>query len=182
MPGEIIVCNARIENASNRDITRMTLKLVQEAIFTGYKKTLISQPYLNENRCCRDVVSQKIEKVVSSKSNQQVLQDQMIVIPPICASSIGMSKIIEINYFLVFSFGAFGSDDQIMSIPLKIGTIPLMNSQSENIARNYLPTYEQSLLENAQTTEPIEPINGEIYDTDEKTFKPIYPYFKDYTY
>ncbi len=184
VPGEKIICSARIENTCNRDIIRTSVRLVQEMLFTGSSRELIVKTS-KKKKCCRNIFTLPINKVISGNSSEQVLQNQMIIIPPVCASSTGLSKIIEINYLLVFTFGVLGSLDRDVCIPLKIGTIPLMDYHAARIAdSSHLPTYEECLFEHETLNKPKdsnESIKGEMFETDEKTFKPIYPYFKDFT-
>lgn len=184
VPGEAIVCSARIENSCNRDIIRSSVSLVQELFFTGSSRELIVKT-TKRKKCNRNIVTIQLNRIISGNSNEQLLQDQMILIPPVCASSTGLSKIIEINYWLVFTFGVFGSLDRDVWLPLKIGTIPLMmDSQRANTNdNNNLPTYEECQLENEtlkESKESKDSMKGDMFETDEKTFKPIYPYFKDF--
>ena len=70
-------------------------------------------------------------------------------IPPVCSSHDGICAIIKVSYEVRFNFGAGGmSTSRDVSIPIKIGTIPIRN---ENI-----PNIPQDLIQDERT--PLMPI------------------------
>ena len=79
-----------------------------------------------------------LNRDVNKKDIESVFEKYAIEIPRVCPSSNGLCKIIEVNYFVVFEFGVFGSLDKDLLIPIKIGSIPL---EEEGRATNCLPTY-----------------------------------------
>lgn len=176
LPGEGIICSATIDNKCSRDIIRTSVKLVQELLFTGSSREVIVK-LSKVNKCYRDVVCLNINKRISDKTNEVVLDNQVIIIPPVCASLTDLCKIIQVNYLLIFSFGVFGSLDKDLVIPIKIGTIPLQNTCSND--SDSLPTYEECLFESDFKSEDA--LKGDMYESDEKTFRPIYPVFKNYS-
>ena len=102
-----------------------------------------------------------------------------------------MCRIIDVSYTVVYSFDtsgiAIGKD---LKIPIIVGTIPLRgvdNKQSSAAAEmsliNSTPSYETCMFEpNSDPNEmPTDyETKGEFVETDSNTFKPIYPYYKDY--
>lgn len=170
VPGEIIVSNVNIDNRSNREVKKITLKLVQELNFTGSSRELIVKT-TKVRKCFRNIVEMNFTQIVPPKTNQNLEGNTRIIIPSIAASSNGISKIIVINYLLVFTFKCSGSLSKDISIPITIGTIPFETT--------YIPSYEECF--NEITPEIAEPVKGEIIESDLSTFKPLYPYYKDFS-
>lgn len=176
--GEKIVCSASINNKSSRNVTKTSLKLIQEVSFTGSVRELfVKNTKIKKVRA--DVVNLVFNKIIAEKTSESVFEKYAIEIPRVCPSSNGLCKIIEVNYFVVFEFGVFGSLDKDLLIPIKIGSIPL---EEEGRATNCLPTYEECMFNDAFGDTHLEKTNYETFDSNEKTYKPIYPYFKDYSF
>lgn len=102
--------------------------------------------------------------------------NQPLLIPSVCPTSNGLSKIIDISYLLIFSFGVRGSLDRDLVIPVVIGTMPL-RTESESSVHSYLPpTYEESMF-GAEKSSGDESSKGDVYDSDVNSYRPLYPNF-----
>lgn len=109
-----------------------------------------------------------------------------LLVPPVCSSSSNdLCKIIDISYEVKFRFKIDGTwmimaIPREISIPIVIGTIPLIESDKLD-PRILSVVYQQSGFD--PTTEQKFPknydINGEIIQTDLRTFRPYYPYLKN---
>ena len=169
----ILQTNNRFENKSNRVVCRLWIKLVQEILLTGSSREIIVKT-TKVKKCYRDVVCIKVDKKIPGHSIETVFSNQPIVIPPICASSIDLCKIIQINYYVVLCYGVFGSLDQDLSLPIKIGTVPL----NDVLYSTNPPSYEESVFESISEHKEKN-AEGEFFESDEKTFKPLYPIYPD---
>ena len=94
-----------------------------------------------------------------------------LFVPPICASSNGLSKIIDISYLVLFNYVTEDSDAVFLKIPVVVGTIPM----NEEIKFKY--SYEISLFD-ASSIRSTSDLKGEIIENDKSTFKPYYPFYK----
>ncbi|RNA22081.1 Arrestin domain-containing 3, partial [Brachionus plicatilis] len=111
--------------------------------------------------------------------------NSFLPIPSVCPSSNGTCRIIEISYKIVFNFDASGlSKSKDMEIPIIIGTIPL-SSDHETNAPNFPFTYEGCVF----GANPVDLSNeiginnsrGETIESDLNSFKPYYPFYKDFS-
>lgn len=176
VPGESILFNAEIDNRSNRELDSIKVKLVQDLKFHATTKSRTSQ------RNVAEVVYSNVIRPCSIESwNKGTL-----VIPPVCPSSNGACKIIEISYSVVFVFGASNSIDSNLAIPIYIGTIPLrqLENTSNNTSSAYpsAPSYQECMF-GANPNQEFDSgfQKGELIESDLSTFKPFYPYYKDYS-
>lgn len=94
-----------------------------------------------------------------------------LYVPPICASSTGLSKIIDISYLALFNYVTEDSDAVFLKIPVVVGTIPM----NDEIKFKY--SYEISLFD-ASNIRSTSDLKGEIIENDKSTFKPYYPFYK----
>lgn len=80
---------------------------------------------------------------------------------------------------LTFEAGFFASSSEL-SIPIIIGTVPLMES-GKSVPKNIPVTYQESIFDPTTTQEiPNEyDIKGVIVQTDADMFRPYYPYYKN---
>ncbi len=110
-----------------------------------------------------------------------------IQIPPICPSfnsHISTCKIISIAYYIVLhadvNMVSIGSH---IMIPLTIGSVPIQDLNNPGSRPCSAPSYEscmygaELLLKNDKKSNESK---GEMLYTDETTFVPVYPYFKDF--
>lgn len=183
VPGESLIYNISIDNKSNRDVIETTIKLVQEIKLTGSSREIIVKT-TKVKTCYRDVVNVNLLQIIAAKTNVTLNNNYSIIVPPVSATSTNTCKIIEIRYYVVFTFGCRGSANKDMSIPITIGTIPLSNPSEKkpslDNSSNNLPSYEECVY-GAIKPEIAESIKGEMFDSDASTFKPLYPYYKDFS-
>jgi hypothetical protein len=174
VPGEAIVFNAFIDNKSDRYINELSVKLIQQLKFHANSKT---------RSCTRNVANIINPNKIPGRDIYNWDRGQLLI-PSVCPSSNGTCKIIEIHYCVQFSFGASSSLDSHLSIPIKIGTIPLRNEQIEetNLLTPSLPTYEECMFGSNPNKElAVHFDKGDVLENDSNIFKPSYPYYKDYS-
>lgn len=175
VPGEAIVFNVAIDNKSNREVKEMTVNLIQVIKFHATRKS---------RTCTRNVASIQFPKRIAERSMEK-WDNSVLVIPPVCSSSNMTCRIIEVSYMVTFNFDASGvavSTD--ITIPIVIGTIPM--AIQANQMQPQLPfTYEADMFGPNTVQMPSEndagADKGEMYESDANTFKPFYPYYKDYS-
>jgi hypothetical protein len=170
--GECIVFNATVDNRSSREIKSCTVNLIQHLVFHATTKS---------KRCTRTVALIKYPKKINAKTTE-TWSDSVLTIPPVCSSSNGTCRIIEVIYSVVFNFDASGmaiSTD--VSIPITIGTIPLQDSNNQT--QHNLPySFEASHFGAESNQMPPEfEQKGEVFESDANSFKPYYPYYKDFS-
>ncbi len=107
-----------------------------------------------------------------------------IRIPPICPSfnrHISTCKIIEIAYYIVLHVDVTTMFicDRIM-IPLTIGSVPMQDLNDPG-SEPSAPSYESCMYGAGLSLKNDKESKGEMFNTDEKTFVPVYPYFKDFS-
>lgn len=157
--------NVDINNRTNRAITEMSANLVQKIKFHSNNKT---------KTCIRNVASIKYDQRVSARSTDR-WDKSVLLIPPVCSSSNGTCRIIEVSYAVIFRFDASGfAISKDLVIPIVIGTIP-MNIEQDSRPPAY--TYETCIFGPNPVDIPDETRKGEIIESDSNTFKPYYPYY-----
>ncbi|CAF0904985.1 unnamed protein product [Brachionus calyciflorus] len=175
VPGEAIVFNATMDNKSSREIKEMSVNLIQVMRFHATRKT---------RTCVRNVAQIKFPKHVDERT-VETWQNSVLVIPPVCSSSNGTCRIIEVGYKVVFNFDASGiAVSKDLDIPIVIGTIPL-SLQPSMPAPNIPFTYEGCIF----GPNPVDFGNeisggnnkGETIESDLNTYKPFYPFYKDFS-
>ena len=72
-----------------------------------------------------------------------------IAIPPVSSSYDGICPIIKISYEVRFSFGGGGmKHNQLdISIPIKIGTIPILNDNTSTITQEFIHDESKPLMQ-----------------------------------
>jgi hypothetical protein len=180
VPGEAIRFRVEFNNASSRDIPKMEVSLVQNLMFHAQ---------CHSKRDNRKVAGVLYPGQINANSTQ-LWDNGVIVIPPVCSSSNGICRIIQINYSLVLHFSVSGpSIGTSCLIPCVIGTIPLTNNgdlqqQSQSAADSQGFSYAPSAFEPTPgiTNGGYEAADkGEMIQSDAATFKPMYPYYKDFS-
>lgn len=168
--GEDIVFNAMIDNRSSKGLNRLTVSLIQRIKFHGKGRS---------KECIRNVASVNLHKAVGSNSVEN-WNNVLLKIPPVCSTTQGSSRLIEVSYLLVFTFGAIApklATDLVL--PIVIGTIPIRQTIA---ADSFVPvpySYEPSIFEPNPILMPSEFFyNGDILESD-NNFKPSYPYYND---
>ena len=176
VPGEAIIFNAHIDNKSDRELSNLRVKLIQNLRFQASGRFKSTQ---------RNVAEIVYNKTIRPNSIETWNRGHL-VIPPVCPSSNGACKIIDICYSVVFVFGASTSIDSDLNIPIYIGTIPLRqdenNSNNPSVIMPSAPSYQECMFgvnPNKQFDNNIE--KGEVIESDQGQFKPFYPYYKDYS-
>ena len=172
MPGESIICNADIDNKSSRDIEEMSVSLVQNIRFIATKNSK------NERRFLSNVK----KNVMVKKKSFQDWNNIILPIPSICSNSNGVSKIIEVDYFVYFSFDTSGiAVSKDLVIPIEIGTIPLRDDVNSDPSTPLPYSFERCMFGPNTNFSQQEEIKGEYYDNDSNTYIPLYPIYKDYS-
>lgn len=174
VPGETVRFTAKINNTCNRNVIRTRVKLVQDLRFVGSSRELIAKMYKTRHEH-RDVAKLIIDKEILGNTSEEIFSNQPLIVPSSCPTLKGVSKIIEVNYLLVFTFGVRGSIDKDLAIPITIGTVPLINNDQE-YASSYFPTpsYEQSVFGSEKINED-EKSKGDVYESNETNYVPLYP-------
>ena len=172
MPGESLICNADIDNKSSRDIKEMSVSLVQNIRFIATTKSKI----------VRRVVSNIMFPNMVKEKSFQDWNNIILPIPSICSTSNGVSKIIEVNYFVIFNFDTSGiAVSKDLTIPITIGTIPLRDDVN-SVPSTPLPySFERCMFGPNTNLSQQEEIKGEYYENDSNTYIPLYPIYNDYS-
>ena len=170
IPGEDIVFNAMIDNRSSKGLNRLTVSLIQRIKFHGKNRS---------KECIRNVASVNLHKPVASKSVEN-WNNVLLKIPPVCSTTQGSSRLIEVSYLLAFTFGAVApklATDLVL--PIVIGTIPIRQNFATD---NFVPvpfSYEPSIFEPNPVLMPSEFFyNGDVIESDNE-FRPSYPYYNN---
>ena len=180
MPGECIVFNAKIDNKSNRAVKRMSVSLLQQIRFHATTKS---------RTVCRTVASIQYPGEIEPKGFKE-WNNSVLAIPPVCSSFNGTCRIIEVNYIVQFNFDVSGpSISTDLNIPIVIGTIPL-GSNIRPVApispvgggeASAPPPYSYEACMFGPNPVPEEVGKGEIVESDIDSYKPFYPYYKDFS-
>ncbi|CAF0761104.1 unnamed protein product [Brachionus calyciflorus] len=171
VPGEGIVFDITVNNKSNRLISRMSVSLIQKIKFKANYRTKLSYRTIENFRFPSSVQERSIVKWDNS----------VLIIPPICPTSDGRCKIIDVSYLVLFDFCASGlSLTKEMLIPIVIGTIPL-RPQVERIWNDELISYEECKFGPYPDKISFDEEDfDDIMETTEEKFKPLYPFFKEF--
>lgn len=158
IPGELIEFELTIENKSNKQIMELTVSLMQKIKLHAGNCT---------KRCSRRVAMIAYSKKLPPKSVET--WKCSLVIPPVCSSSNGKSRLIEVYYSLYCVYDASGlAPNTELTIPVTIGT--------KTANPNTHVTYELSHFDYSSFNGTL--LNGDIMENDTNTFKPYYPYLK----
>ena len=112
MPGERITYSVSIDNASSREINPVKVSLVEFITFHATTKSKTSSRTLA-------IISN--QKRINSKQNY-LWNDASFVIPPVCSSSNGLCRIIDIKYFVALQIDPSGMAFNLnLNIPVTIG-------------------------------------------------------------
>lgn len=173
MPGEAVIFSVIINNRSSREIKTMKVDLIQQIRFHATTKS----------RTCTRHVASVVYPAKIPPRQQEHWDNIALVVPPVCSSSNGTCRIIEVNYAINLNFDAAGvALSQDLTIPIVIGTIPLMNLGMP-VPNNLPLTYQASIFDPTPNQEmpPDYETKGEVVESDANSFRPHYPYFKDYS-
>ena len=110
VPGERILFKAFIDNKSNRKIYPLRLELIETITFYASTKSKTST-----RKLC-SIINKVIEP-----HGTHLWNDGIISIPPVCPSSNGFCKIINIKYFLNLHMSLASSVSKEFCIPITIG-------------------------------------------------------------
>lgn len=172
VPGEFIRFQAALHNQSHKPIKICAVKLIQQMRFHATTKTRSE---------VRDVALVYCPQPINAGEFYD--WSGSLQIPPICSTLNHLTSVcrnIEIEYSLslYFDVTTFSFSTNIQ-VPIVVGTVPM---QSEDRVQNdvALPSYESCMYGACESRMPSEETGrkGEILNSDENTFKPIYPYFK----
>ena len=91
-------------------------------------------------------------------------------------------KNIEIAYYIVLqgdvTIVSYGTH---IMIPVTIGSVPIQDLNNPESRPCSAPSYESCMYGAGMSLKNDKESKGEIFNTDEKTFVPVYPYFKDFS-
>jgi hypothetical protein len=178
-------------------VNQVSVSLFQQVEYIATLKT---------NKQYNYIISLKLPAEIQPGAKQQ-FKDLSILVPPVCSSSDGNCKIIKVSYFLNLKYGKSGlSMNAHVNVPLTIGTIPftkkeLITDKEEIGAASTVstststfgsesasapPEYSfRSSVDESALKEPSSPppeynsaVNGEMFDNDNKSFKPSYPFYE----
>lgn len=185
MPGEAIVFSVMIDNRSSREIKSMQVDLNQIIVFHATTKS---------RRVARHVASVRFPGKVGAR-NQEHWENIALLVPPVCSSSNGTCRIIDLKYELNLNFDASGvAVSKSLIIPVVIGTVPLSSPMSRPATLSLPaslpdqfgqppPSYQASIFEPTPNQEmpPDYDTKGELVESDHNSFRPHYPYYKDFS-
>lgn len=172
VPGEPIIFNAYIDNRSDRELKKLRVRLKQHLKFHASGKTKSSLRWVTEIQNTHKVRPHSIENWLGGQ----------LRIPSVCPSSNDTCRIIEISYSVIFIYGASNSIDSNVTIPITVGTIPLIQENETTLSIPLAPSYEECMFgvnPNKELNNNIE--KGEVIESDTDSFKPFYPVFRDYS-
>lgn len=99
----------------------------------------------------------------------------VILIPPVCSTSDGLCKLIDVNYKLTLEFSVSSWQREVLEIPITLGTIPLLNEPL-----NQPFTYEPDAFAPDFLSLGANEVNqNQIVESNNNNFKPVYPYYKN---
>lgn len=109
--------------------------------------------------------------------------DGILVIPPICPSTNGSCRIIDVDYEIVMYFGTSGLTlGSKVILPIIIGTIPIISEENMHLAKNSFTLMASDLkVEPNEKVEVEETQNPDEIDFNSEKFMPFYPYYKDFS-
>lgn len=158
--GEAIYFDVSIDNKTKKQIKEMKVSLIQVIKLKASGKVKTSM---------RAVALLKNTKTVHQLSSTSWASQ--LFIPPVCASSTGLSKIVDISYLALFNYVTDDSDTAFLKIPVEIGTIPM------NEGNKFKYSHEISPFDSTNIR-PMSDLKGEVIENDKNTFKPYYPFYK----
>ncbi|RNA34510.1 arrestin domain-containing 3-like [Brachionus plicatilis] len=172
VPGERIHFSASLDNKSNRTIKELSIILIQRVAFhaKGKSKMVTS-----------NVIKSVFSKTIEAKKFEN-WNDAALIIPPVCPSSNGSCRIIDVNYEIALYFASELTLDSRVIIPIVIGTVPIMSEGDMGLTNSefsYLPS--ELKLDLNEPIEVEEDQKTDEADSNLKAFMPYYPYFKDFS-
>lgn len=172
-----------IDNRSSREIKLIQVDLLQQITFHATTKS---------RTCTRHVATIRFPGKIGA--HKQETWENGLVVPPVCSSSNGTCRIIDVRYVIDLKFDAGGmSTSKELYIPVVVGTIPLMNASSGLRPNTLLPSYDgappppysyqASIFDPTPNSEmpPDYETKGEMVESDQNSFRPQYPYYKDFS-
>ena len=165
--GETLSFKAILDNKSSSTMKHMSFQIIQYVLCITRSKSRIFERIV----CDLPYPNQINEKMCEEWNNS-------IVIPPVCPSSNGLTKILIISYGAVLCVTPSGAHMSFeASIPIVIGTIPLTQDNQES----YKPfSFEASRFAAEKNSELDDKPKGEVTNMD-VNFLPSYPYYKDFS-
>jgi hypothetical protein len=146
------------------------IKLIQRIKFFTSTKT---------RNATQNIAIIRFPKRIKARTNEN-WSNAAIIIPPTCPTSFEASRLIEIKYIVLLKIilsGATKLSKITLSIPITIGTIPIINDAS---SIKHECTYEPFSAEPCLTEMPSnKDFKGEFIESDMNCFKPLYPFYKD---
>ena len=126
MPGEVIICQATIDNLSSSEIRSTKVCLIQEVTFHG-----LHSHHEKKRLATREITSNKNSSLIPSHSRCE-WEDIDLMIPESICPTTNNPHIIEISYKLALSlcFSGLHSNKEI-SVPIVIGTKPFSSHSSK---------------------------------------------------
>ena len=170
VPGEQICFDLVVDNKSNRDIKAPTASLVQVVRLQATTKSKTTH---------RKVTTLELPKRIEERTCEN-FDNMKLLVPPVCSSSFGTSRIIDISYYFDLNFDAAGpSVSTDLNVPIVIGTVPLASDDNNRQSTYSNLTYEASIFDANQFKQELID-KGEIMQSDADTYRPFYPYYKNY--
>lgn len=172
VPGEPICFDLVVDNKSNRDIKPPLASLVQVVRLQATTKSKTTH---------RKVATLELPNRIQERMCEK-FDNMKLVVPPVCSSSFGTSRIIDISYYFDLNFDASGpSISTDLNIPVVIGTVPLLRSDQDHpqSSSHAILTFEASIFDANQFKQELID-KGEIMQSDTDTYKPFYPYYKNF--
>ncbi|CAF0854526.1 unnamed protein product [Brachionus calyciflorus] len=174
VPGEKIICNAFLDNKSSRQVEQIKITLYQRMKFSAKDKSKI---------LVRNISSVSNQSVIGEKKLEK-WENVALKIPPVCTTTKGTCKIIDISYEVRLSYKVSGVSlpDTDLCIPIIIGTIPTFSDEILYPSKNYPISFEFSSLNSEPFVDEASERgtnNAEIIENDSINFRPLYPFYTD---
>jgi hypothetical protein len=190
VPGETVVFSAMIENRTSFRLKSINVRLVQTIRFHASKIRSITQK----------VAKIEFQRNYIETKSQDRWDNECLVVPLTCSTLNGLCHIIDVNYFLQLNYYADSPDCSSYSgilIPITIVTMALMNATNANdgmqrlddgINHNYPQcSYEACSFDddennnNKDLPPAYDALAGEMIESNANTFKPQYPYYRNFS-
>lgn len=176
VPGENLPFEVTIENNSNKRVKEAKLTLRQNIEFRGRGE--FHEKIRKESRVMSCLV---FPREINEKTTER--WQGFISISPVVATSNGLCRNITVSYSLVLNINPAGlHTSQDVFLPVVIATIPFVENNQNQMTNNYQsnnlqpPSYRECGFEGYPNLADPD-IKGEVYQSVNEHFKPIYPFY-----
>jgi hypothetical protein len=163
--GEGLAFNAIIENRSSRAIKSLSFKIMQDVnLHASAKSRTISR-----------VVAQIFYPKIIEKNSCEEWSNTVLTIPSVCASLSNTCRIIDVYYYALLSVCPEGPSLSFdLSIPITIGTIPLIDGKMVKFTHSF----EACTFKTTPNKELDDKKDGEVTNYMNPHFSPHYHFYQ----